>query len=449
MDNRDILREIALRADDKVLALLSYIPSLWSLIRSELEKNYFWYLRTDEAFNLPDELAWEKTSEANWHQIYNILISTREGNPFAASTQRHAREINLTTLELNDYNPIAVKLLLKWGYDPSVDRSYSLLAASAYATSEILQLLIDDERIHPEDRNYWFEWAAGNGRVDNTKVLLQNKKTREVIDEDEVSILTDSFGAAVRNNHLEAAEFVLDEIARRDIAIYEHGDDHNEMIVDAIRDSSPEMIKLLLDESLLDVRDSDWIETSVDADRPEIFMLLVGQESPFEYLEMSRRKNPGGKIVKYIEDRARSPIRSASQLSGLAEAEIEEMLIQVSKEGNYNRYHFEMLLSEIVIKQADIGYYLDWIITRTKHWHIEDHVIDLVGRAAASVIDGKKVVHYTDDFTAYSGFFLLANSPDRDVEAVLNTLRSEEGVTNEGLRRASLLLGAFDGRLRT
>ncbi|CAH6421279.1 Hypothetical protein POVR2_LOCUS331 [uncultured virus] len=176
-----IVREVALRADDTVLELLSHIPTLWSIIRPELASQFWWYQRTAEAFELPATLEWDKTSKLNWHQIYNILVATRTGNPFDVVTDSRRRTRDRTAysapslpvLSLNGYNITAIKLLLEWGYRPNES---TLVYVASYGTLEALLLLLGEEEISYSTLSQLVENSASEGNEDVLKYLLQDSE---------------------------------------------------------------------------------------------------------------------------------------------------------------------------------------------------------------------------------------------------------------------------------
>ena len=98
----------------------------------------------------------------------------------------HGGSWGSSVLARNGYNLTAVKILLKWGYDPSVHNSYALSEAAGYGSPEVLQLLIDDPRIDPRKQEGALLNAAASGRVDNMRVLLANERTREVIEKESI-----------------------------------------------------------------------------------------------------------------------------------------------------------------------------------------------------------------------------------------------------------------------
>ena len=445
-----IVREVALRADDTVLELLSHIPSLWSLLKPELESQFFWYQRTAEAFDLPARLEWINTSSENWHQIYNILIATRQGNPFPIRIV--GQSPRPTVLDLNEYNLVAVKLLLEWGYIPT---RRSMTDAAEYGSLQVLQLLLEDKEMDSDMLSDLMNAAASTGKLDMLQFLLTDTRTQHALDEHEYTVLVWAFEVAILRSQVPAANLLLREMESRDIDISKS--DSNDLLISATERSSPETIQFLIDESLfMGVGDRDWVEHGVINDRPDLFLMLVGDNSPFEYLKEDEDEN----VARYLLKRTRAPIRSASKLSGLTTAEILDIL-SVQTNNNFNKYHFEMLLREIVTVQADLDYYLSWL-TRTIDKNIprfgkkreldrkkeENRSTSLLLLSCIDSISTPFVVHTSDYFTAYSAFFLLANSKDRDVQAALRTIESEQGVTKDGLLKARLLLGAYDGRAR-
>ncbi|CAH6419500.1 Hypothetical protein POVR2_LOCUS2 [uncultured virus] len=288
MDNLHVLREIAYRADDSLLDLISQVPPLWSLISPELNNQFFWYRRTSEAFNLPAELEWSKTSKANWHQIYNILASTRQGNPFSRSL--------LYILELNEYNSIAIQLLLDQGYDPSLDDSFLIIQAARFTSPQVLQLLLNDERMHVElHAGDVLRYAAREGKVDNMKVLLQGKRVLKVIEEDQLVPLEYAFEDAVYINQLAAAKLVLKEMDKRGMR-YDTSNTEHELTEQALKISSVEIIDMLIAEDLIDPE--YWIEHVIRLDRAEVLQLLIDKPIS-KYLNLIARMG-GSKTMKLV-----------------------------------------------------------------------------------------------------------------------------------------------------
>jgi hypothetical protein len=142
-----------------------------------------------------------------------------------------------------------------------------------------------------------------------------------------------------------------------------------------------------------------------------------------------------------LEDILNDKLRDIIPSSWLSEPEVQALVLTSCRK--YNECHFEMLLREIVIKRLDFSYYLDWIIEHVSRPSTSREVRYLISSAAKSVLSDEEVIHSDDLFTAYSGFFLLANQRDKDIEAIINTLEDEEGVTREGIRKARMLISSF------
>ena len=89
---------------------------------------------------------------------------------------------------------------------------------------------------------------------------------------------------------------------------------------------------------------------------------------------------------------------------------------------------YDRLLREIIFKRRDIRYNLEWL-----------------QKQGVSLESLKSPVHTSDEFTAYRGLYLASLSPDiqLDIDNILTVLSQEEGVTDEGLSLAGVLLGAF------
>ncbi|CAH6419580.1 Hypothetical protein POVR2_LOCUS86, partial [uncultured virus] len=128
-------------------------------------------------------------------------------------------------------------------------------------------------------------------------------------------------------------------------------------------------------------------------------------------------------------------IREAGRVSGQLQVGYNPSIV-VDLYKKQSRTFYERLLIEIVFKRLDLAYYLDWIIAQLPQ-------LDLVTRselrdAARSVRE--PLAHTSPNFTAYSGFMLLAIETNPDT--IMNTLQLE-GASPLGLERAGMLIGAF------
>ena len=139
----------------------------------------------------------------------------------------------------------------------------------------------------------------------------------------------------------------------------------------------------------------------------------------------------------------------------LLEERLSRILLLSSREeigsvcGNYSDCHYDMLLREIIVKERDYVYYLDWLIDRMNRSTISPEVRQLISSAAASVLSLEPVAHTSSEFTAYYGFFLFGNTRSatggselaygQDIEAVINTMEYEDA-SQEGIDRVRRLL---------
>ena len=169
-----------------------------------------------------------------------------------------------------------------------------------------------------------------------------------------------------------------------------------------------------------------------------------------------------GRAFDTLAERMTDGMEGAMLLSGLTKKQITGLIAPPTNE--YSFSHFEMLLREIIWKrdtlpltsgvavkreQLGLDYFLDWIIEQMGMVSTNAQQIrHVIGRAAASVLTTEPTMHDSPDFTAYYGFFLLAFSGESGSK-VMEQLRLErdngQGVTDAGIQRAGLLVGAFLG----
>lgn len=126
------------------------------------------------------------------------------------------------------------------------------------------------------------------------------------------------------------------------------------------------------------------------------------------------------------------------QLEDVDEDELYELVgdLDIGEVCNdYNKCHYKMLLlRELVVKQRDYIYYLDWLIDRMQRPTTRLEVRDLISGAATAVLTTEPTVH-----TSPQG----AEARKRDVALILDTLRLDAGVTRDGIERAEKLLQAL------
>lgn len=165
----------------------------------------------------------------------------------------------------------------------------------------------------------------------------------------------------------------------------------------------------------------------------------------------------GATIAQAVRDNG----QGATLLSGLSGQAVDS---HTTSRSDYSIYHFGMLVREILfkrdtqpmpdfvpVKRERLGYdyFLNWIIEHANETSTRADTRDLIASAAAAVLTTKPTIHTSPDFTAYYGFFLLPFSGENGWK-VMEQLRLEQaagqGVTDEGIQKAGLLVGAYLGK---
>ena len=132
-------------------------------------------------------------------------------------------------------------------------------------------------------------------------------------------------------------------------------------------------------------------------------------------------------IISYIREYIQKYIQGAIRLGKTSTGDIISRLTGSSI--------YDTFLRELILKRSSLEYYLDWML---------DHLEDVMILAARSILSSEPVIHDSDLFTAYRGFLLLAL--DDNGENVMRTLEQEQGVTQDGLKLAGMLVGAMTVR---
>lgn len=240
MQDATVLKLIALRSDDSVLGVMSRTPGLWSALQPELENQHFWYERTEAAFNLPPEFQWEygNNSHENWQHVYNILMSTKLGDPFAITPARRPG-----TIQVNKYNFTAVKFLLQAGY--KTPGLVSVNDAIAHGGSlDVIKLLLVQPRAYSDTLNALVDirYVVRTGRLEFVKAIIDDTKARDGLEGPVVlRALIGGVEEAVIQNQMLILEYLLSLRGYRK-------QDLDELIETAIERESIGPLELLLDE---------------------------------------------------------------------------------------------------------------------------------------------------------------------------------------------------------
>src|SRR3990172_6985980 len=74
-------------------------------------------------------------------------------------------------------NVDVVSVLIKAGYDPTINNNYSIRLAVRYGHTEIVRLLLQDLRVDPAvDNNYAIRIASSEGHTEIVRLLLQDPR---------------------------------------------------------------------------------------------------------------------------------------------------------------------------------------------------------------------------------------------------------------------------------
>ncbi len=139
-----------------------------------------------------------------------------------------------------------VKLALKKGVNPSREDNYAIRSASYHGYTEIVKLLLQDERVDPSaHNNYAIRLASNNGHTEVVKLLLQNKRV------DPSAHNNYAIRLASNNGHTEVIKLLLQN-KRVDPSA-----DDNYPIELASENGHTEVVKLLLQDKRVDPSDLD------------------------------------------------------------------------------------------------------------------------------------------------------------------------------------------------
>lgn len=122
-----------------------------------------------------------------------------------------------------------VKELLKNGVDPSINNNWAITTACAYGHANIVEMLLQDERVNPADQNNTaIRSASYFGNANIVKLLLLNGRVDPTVD----------WNAAIRRasarGHKKVVEVLLQDgrVEATDLAInYADTDEIKEMLI--------------------------------------------------------------------------------------------------------------------------------------------------------------------------------------------------------------------------
>lgn len=297
--------------------------------------------------------------------------------------------------------------------------------AAEHGSTRILDFLLDEQWIaalfrDPDDLESLFDTAISNDQV-NALISLSRKFNPGYTS----SEWLDRISRYGRGRNVIAKALEDEELTRTDIVL---------AIQNAVTDAGPEVLAVLL---------SDPRATNISG-------LLVGLLHTDASREMARVILASDQLE--LEE---VPLQLLQQLTGYND-DLSPVVPRICND--YNKCHVEVLLRELVVKQRDYIYYLDWLIDRMQRPTTRPEVRDLISGAATAVLTTEPTVHTSPEFTAYYGFFLFgttesaslvrsspqgAEARKRDVALILDTLRLDADVTRDGIERAEKLLQAL------
>lgn len=341
--NSDLLTLIAARSSNDVLGVLSG-TALWDTIAPQLQNQHFWYLRTAAAINLPLELAeWEGNEDEDWHQIYNILVLTRDrGNPFKS----------LDVLKRNGYNATAIKLLLELGYDLDPIRDGAILRDAAEIGNDVtVRLLLADGRMDPVWNitlgRFALAQAAEGGHLAVMHTLLDDPRVKAA----NMGIFRLALGGVGKTNQVKAAELLLDsrEYSPDDVGVpfaaasavgslgvmeliwerikpVPRGAVYS-ALVGSVIEGRVDSLEWLL-ERVSDVDYNDLADAAIARDQPgplRVLMKYSGDLTPSYLLERVRRESV--EVLKMIlEDRSLTPAEIEAAIRHAVEQDLTSLL---------------------------------------------------------------------------------------------------------------------------
>ena len=120
-------------------------------------------------------------------------------------------------------------------YDPSADYNWAIRTASENGYTEIVKLLLEDQRVDPsDDENEAIIYACANGHTEVVRLLLADPRVDPTDDEN------DAFNQACKNNHVEIVQLLLAD-PRIDPSTFD-----NAALLEACKDGHIQIVKLLL-----------------------------------------------------------------------------------------------------------------------------------------------------------------------------------------------------------
>src|SRR3990172_12409974 len=152
----DLLHELLLHLNDASIVNLKVSHSkLNNAIEEVYKNNLFWKQKTE--ILLETKLGDKKI---DWRLIYNKIKSK-------VDLKRATKEGDLNL----------VNILIETNFDPSADDNYAIRKASYHGHLNVVNRLLEDDRVDPSaNDNYAIRWASNNGHLNVVNRLLEDNR---------------------------------------------------------------------------------------------------------------------------------------------------------------------------------------------------------------------------------------------------------------------------------
>lgn len=331
-----------------------------------------------------------------------------------------------------------VTLLLKdKRSDPSIIPE-ELMQVAAVSNWQTVNVLLQDKRVRVTKKGVLTATKNTDSRV--LELLLSKLRGRGLADS---SFMRELFRTACKNGSVVNVELLLND-PEVNVTAYDSA-----AFLDAVEVHDIPIVELLLEDGR-----SDPAAKSNAALKEAIASLNVGLVSVL--LEDSRVDIYGEEVCRFLLS-PESDLDQARVITRLlmsdyrAFQDVPSYIVDYARANIHSKGHYDRLLREILIMRLDIGYYYTWLIEQQSNKSIGVPSRILVKSAAYSLLSKKPAKHNSEYFTAYRGFLMLgiARPTSRgfrrpDAATIVEILRTEEGVTDSGIRRAEMLMYSLE-----
>jgi ankyrin repeat protein len=187
-----------------------------------------------------------------------ILKNNKDDNPF---------ELHKIFIEAVRKNMVdIVEILLYKGIDASYDNNNAIKTASLNGSTEVLKILLQDERVDPSDNyNKAIRNAIGEGHTDVVRLLLQDSRV------DPSDNGNDAIRASIFNGHVDVVRILLQD-KRVDPSV-----DNNHNVMMASYEGLADVVELLLQDERVDpsVDNNKAIRVASGNGRADVVELLL------------------------------------------------------------------------------------------------------------------------------------------------------------------------------